>query len=67
MAKVVIVYASDYGNTKKMAEAVAAGVNSVAGSTAVLKTAEEATEQDLVAADALVVGSPVQWAARTGG
>lgn len=59
MASVLIVYASDWGNTRKMAEAVADGVRSVAGSTPVLKTAEEAVEADLVAADAVIIGSPV--------
>ncbi|MEW5912117.1 MAG: flavodoxin domain-containing protein [Thermodesulfobacteriota bacterium] len=59
MAKVLIVYASDYGSTKKMAETLAEGVKSVQGCQAVLKTAEEATAEDVTGADALVLGSPV--------
>ncbi len=59
MAKVLIVYATDYGSTKKMAEVVAEGVNSVDGAKAILKTAEETTADDMLAADALVFGSPV--------
>ncbi|MDY6954806.1 MAG: flavodoxin domain-containing protein [Thermodesulfobacteriota bacterium] len=59
MAKVLIVYATDWGSTKKMAEAVAAGVATVEGAEAAVKTAEEATADDVVAADALVLGSPV--------
>lgn len=58
MANILIVYASDYGGTRKMAEALAAGVQS-AGGTAVLKEAEAATLEDLVAADGLALGSPV--------
>jgi NAD(P)H dehydrogenase (quinone) len=59
MAHVLIVYATDWGSTKKMAEAVAAGVGTVKGASATVKTAEEATKDDVVAADALVLGSPV--------
>ena len=59
MSKVLIVYASDWGSTKKMAEAIAKGVDSVKGSQAIVKTAEEVLAEDVTAADALVVGSPV--------
>lgn len=59
MAKVIIVYATDYGSTKKMAEAVAEGVSSVEGAEAILKLAEETTINDLLAANALIFGSPV--------
>lgn len=59
MTKVVIVYATDYGNTKKMAESIAAGVSTVSGAQAVLKTAEEATAEDLLDSDGIIIGSPV--------
>jgi NAD(P)H dehydrogenase (quinone) len=59
MADILIVYATDWGSTKKMAEAVAAGVASVDGAKAIVKTAEEATTDDVMAADALILGSPV--------
>jgi NAD(P)H dehydrogenase (quinone) len=59
MARVLIVYASDYGNTKKMAEAVAEGVRSVPNSTAILKAAPDVKAEDLREADALLLGSPV--------
>lgn len=59
MSQVLIVYSGDWGNTKKMAEAIAKGVSSVKGATAILKTAEEAQADDVTAADALIVGSPV--------
>lgn len=58
MAQILVVYATDWGSTKKMAEAVQKGAAST-GSTSVLKTAEEATADDVIAADALVIGSPV--------
>lgn len=59
MAKVLIVYATDYQNTFKMAEAVAAGVNSVTNCTAVLKSAEQAVPDDLAECNALILGTPV--------
>jgi len=59
MVNVLIVYATDWGSTKKMAEAMAAGVSTVDGAEATVKTAEEATADDVTAADALVLGSPV--------
>lgn len=59
MAKVLITYASDYGSTKKMAEVIAEGVNSVDGASAILKSAEEATAEDMTSSDAIVFGSPV--------
>lgn len=59
MTKVLIVYATDYGNTKKMAESVAAGVSSVNGTQAIVKTADETTADDLVNSDGIIVGSPV--------
>lgn len=59
MSKVLIVYATTYGNTHKMALAVADGVKTVSGSTATVKTAENATSEDVETSDALIIGSPV--------
>jgi NAD(P)H dehydrogenase (quinone) len=59
MAKVLVIYESDYGNTKKAAEAVVEGVNSVNGATATLKVAEEVTAEDMLSHDAYIMGSPV--------
>ncbi len=59
MSKVLIIYATDYGNTSKMAEAVASGVGSVKGVEAVIKKAEDATGDDMKSAEAVVVGTPV--------
>ena len=42
-----------------MAQAAAAGVSSVAGSDAVLKTAEEVTADDFLDCDGVLVGTPV--------
>lgn len=57
--RVLVAYASVTGNTAKMAVAVAEGVRSVPGATAVVKRVSEVTDADLKAADAIIVGSPV--------
>jgi len=59
MAKVLIVYATDYGNTQKMALAVEDGVKTVRGSSVLVKTADDAQADDLTSSDALIIGSPV--------
>ena len=61
MAKVLVVYYSKTGHTAKMAAAVAEGAAGVAGVEAVTKTATEATPDDLLEADAIVMGSPVYY------
>lgn len=58
MAKVLIVYASDYGSTKKMAAAVTQGAESVEGVETIVKVADEATAEDMTSSDAIIFGSP---------
>jgi len=58
-ANILIVYYSEQGHTKTLAEAVAKGARSVGGVTVVLKTVAEATTPDVLVADAIIVGSPV--------
>lgn len=56
---VLVVYYSKGGNTKLMAESVAAGAR-VSGDVEVrLKTVGDATPEDVTSADAVIVGSPV--------
>lgn len=59
MAKVLIIYATDYGNTKKMAEAVGKGAASVNGSEVIIKTADEVTKEMMSEHDAVILGTPV--------
>jgi len=59
MARVLVVYASDYGNTKKAAEVVAEGAKSVEDTDVVVKAAEDVGEADMTSADAVIVGTPV--------
>ena len=59
MTKILIVYASDYGNTEKAAQSLAAGVSEVEGVEAVTMKAQDVTTDDVVDCDSLVIGSPV--------
>ena len=56
---VLIAYYSQDGHTRAMAEAVAQGARSVANLKVQLMKMGEVTKEDLLAADALIVGSPV--------
>ena len=56
---VLVVYYSMTGHTRTMAEAVAEGARSVEGVTVVLRSVDQATIDDVLAADALIIGSPV--------
>jgi NAD(P)H dehydrogenase (quinone) len=58
-ANVLIVYYSAQGHTQAMAEAVAKGARSVSGVNVKLLPVAEATTQEVLAAAAIVVGSPV--------
>jgi len=56
---VLVVYHSITGNTAQMAEAVAEGARSAVNVEVSLKTIDQTSLQDLLAADAIIVGSPV--------
>ena len=58
MKKILIIYHSQGGNTKRMAESVATGVNAVNGVKAILRPAREANLEELLYCDALAIGSP---------
>ncbi len=57
--EVLIVYYSAKGHTAAMAEAVARGARSVSGASVKLLPVDQATNEDVLAADAVIVGSPV--------
>jgi len=58
--QVLISYHSDYGNTRKMAEAIAAGYRAMdAAAAIVIKPVEQTSLNDLQDADVLVFGTPV--------
>ena len=66
MAKVLVVYYTLGGNTKTAAEAVAGGARS-AGADVIMKTGLEAGPEDLLACDAIAVGTPDYFSYMAGG
>lgn len=56
---ILIVYHSETGNTKSLAEAVAKGAKSIDDVNVKLISVDEAEEDHLLRADAIIVGSPV--------
>jgi len=56
---VLVSFHSVSGNTEKMAQAVAEGAKAVSGTSVVLKRVGEVIGDDLLSADAVIVGSPV--------
>lgn len=59
--KVLVLYYSKGGNTRKLAEAVFKGVNSVDGVQGVIKTTREVTKEDFLEAGGIIAGSPVYF------
>lgn len=58
--QVLILYYSKGGNTKKLAEEIAKGVQS-AGVTAILKNTNEVTKEDFQKSAGIIAGSPVYF------
>lgn len=63
---VLVVYHSASGNTEKMAHGVAEGAKAVSRTSVVLKRVSEVTADDLLASDAVIVGSPVYFGNMSG-
>jgi NAD(P)H dehydrogenase (quinone) len=59
--QVLVVYYSRSGNTKRLAEEVAAGVREVAHVACVVKPAADVTKEDFLASDGIIAGSPVYF------
>jgi multimeric flavodoxin WrbA len=66
MAKILIVYHSQTGNTEKMAQAVADGARTVKGAEVILKKAGDAVLEDLLIAEGLAVGTPENFGYMSG-
>ena len=60
MNKILIIYFSKTGNTKKMAEKVAEGIKET-GCEFILKSVEETKVDDLLEVDGIIVGSPTYF------
>jgi NAD(P)H dehydrogenase (quinone) len=63
---VLIAYHSGTGNTEKMVQGVAEGAKSVSGTNVTMKRVGEISADDLLASDAVVVGSPVYFGNMSG-
>lgn len=61
LPKLLIVYYSKTGNTKKMAEAIAEGAKEFGQVEVILKSVEDATNQNLLKADCIILGSPTYF------
>ena len=59
--QVLVVYHSVTGNTKRLAEEIAAGVKEVEGVEVVLRSTREVTAQDFLASAGIIAGSPVYY------
>jgi len=58
MCQILVVYHSQGGHTRQMAQAVTDGARSIEGVTVTMKRAAEAVLEDLLGCDGLVIGSP---------
>ncbi len=59
--QVLILYYSKGGNTKKLAEKIAEGVNSVQGVSALLRTTQDVTKEDFINSSGIIAGSPTYF------
>ena len=59
--QVLILYFSKGGNTKKLAEKIAEGVESVEGVTGLLRHTSEVSKDDFLVSEAIIAGSPVYF------
>lgn len=59
--EILVLYYSKTGNTKKLAEAIARGVEEVEGVKANLKSTNEVTKEDFLNASGVIAGSPVYF------
>ncbi len=59
--QILILYHSRSGNTKKLAEEIARGVEETGEVKALLKSAAEVTKDDFLACEGIIAGSPVYF------
>ncbi len=61
VCKVLVMYYSKSGNTKKLAQEVAKGVKSVKNAECIIKSTSDIKKVDFLTADAIIAGSPVYF------
>jgi len=65
--QVLILYYSKSGNTRRLAEAIARGVERVEGVNAVIKNTDEVTKDDFLSSHGMIAGSPVYFGTMSAG
>ena len=59
--QILILYYSKGGNTRKVAERIAEGIQSISGVKALLKSTQEVKKEDFVESAGVIAGSPVYF------
>jgi len=66
LSKVIVIYESKYGNTKQVAGEIIAGIKETIDAEVILSEVKQVNFDDVIAADALLIGSPNHWGGHTG-
>lgn len=67
MVKVLVVYDTKYGNTKRVAETIVEGINEIERVEAVLKEPEQMEPAEALDYDLILIGTPNHYGGPTGG
>jgi NAD(P)H dehydrogenase (quinone) len=59
--RVLVAYHSETGNTEKLAQAISKGAAAVDGTEVTLRKTAEVKDEDILRADGILVGTPIQW------
>jgi len=59
--QILVLYHSKGGNTRKLAEMIAAGVEEVDGASCLIRNCEEVTKEDFLGSAGIIAGSPVYF------
>lgn len=59
--RVLVAYYSETGHTESMAKALAEGMTRVAGVEIILRSVDAVSQQEILDADGILVGTPVHW------
>ncbi|MBI4982099.1 MAG: NAD(P)H-dependent oxidoreductase [Candidatus Omnitrophica bacterium] len=65
--QVLIMYYSRSGNTEKLAQEIAKGVNEVKDVTCLVKPGQDVTKEDFLNSDGIIAGSPVYFGTMSSG
>jgi NAD(P)H dehydrogenase (quinone) len=65
--QVLILYFSKGGNTRKLAQAIAKGAEKVEGVKVLIKSTDEITDEDFLASQGVIAGSPVYFGTMAAG